>query len=102
MKIVCTEAEYIALLDRFETDVAVIEKDDERIYRGVNTLYGVPVEVEDGNTVRVVRCKDCIVGKAYLEQVGMELPFVYCQKRKDFFARNFFCADGKRESDVEI
>ena len=59
MKIVCTKAEYIALLGRFETDVAVIEKGDERIYRGTNTLYGIPVEIEDGNTVRVVRCKDC-------------------------------------------
>ena len=35
------------MLDRFETAVTVIEKGDERIYRGVNTLYGIPVQVED-------------------------------------------------------
>ena len=43
MKIVYTEAEYVALLDRFK-------KGDEKKYRGVNTLYGIPVEVEDGIT----------------------------------------------------
>ena len=107
MKIVCTEAEYVALLDRFKIDVTVIEKGDERVYRGVNTLYGIPVEVEDGNTVRVVRCKDC---EHFVDAKGKDSgkPCGYGQCASVSGLRRIICADDfysggeRRTNDGEI
>lgn len=91
MKIVYTEAEYVALLDRFK-------KGDEKKYRGVNTLYGIPVEVEDGNTVRVVRCKDC-VGKATWYKDGCDVTV--CGTSSFYVVEdNDFCSYGERREEV--
>lgn len=100
MKIVYTEAEYVALLDRFK-------KGDEKKYRGVNTLYGIPVEVEDGNTVRVVRCKDC---KRFVDAKGKSdgRSYGYGQCTSISGLRWIVCADDfcsrgeRRINDAEI